>query len=70
MAIGALSRAMPGIPRLRRLLVASSSLAAVVAVAAGYLWSVLGQQTTKLITFFVLMLLGMAFVIRPCGSLR
>ena len=68
-AIGALSRALPGIPRLRRLLVACGSLAALVTVAAGYLWSVLGQQITMLITFFVLMLLGMDLVLRRRGAL-
>jgi len=68
-AIGALSRALPGIPRLRRWLVAGGSLAAVVAVAAGYLWSVLGQQTTMLISFALLMVLGMALVLRRRGSL-
>lgn len=68
-AIGALTLALPGIPRLRRWLVAGGSLAAVVAVALGYLWSVLGQQTPMLISFAVLMLLGLALVLRRRGSL-
>jgi len=63
-AVGALSMAVPGIPRLRRWLVAGGSLAAVVAVALGYLSSVLGQQTPMLISFAVLMLFGMALVVR------
>jgi amino acid transporter len=63
-AVSALSVAVPGIPRLRRWLVAGSSLAAVVAVALGYLWSVLGQQTPMLISFAGLMLIGMALVFR------
>ncbi len=41
----------------------------VVTVAAGYLWSLLGQQTTMLISFALLMLLGMALVLRRCGAL-
>jgi uncharacterized membrane protein YdcZ (DUF606 family) len=63
-AVGALSMAVPGIPRLRRWLVAGGSLAAVVAVALGYLSSVLGQQTPMLISFAGLMLIGMALVVR------
>ena len=68
-AIGALSLALPGISPLRRWLVAGGSLAAVVAVALGYLWSVVGQQTPMLRTFALLMLLGVALVRRRRASL-
>jgi amino acid transporter len=68
-ALGALALAMPGIPRLRRWLVAGGSLAAVVAVALGYLWSVLGQQTVMLLCFVGLMLIGLVLVFRRRVSL-
>ena len=68
-AIGALTLALPGIPRLRRWLVAGGSLVAVVAVALGYLWSVLGQQTVMLLCFIGLMLVGMVLVFRSRGAL-
>lgn len=68
-AIGALRLALPGIPRLRCLALAASGLAAVLAVALGYLWSVLDRQISMVITFAVLMLLGLALVLRRRGSL-
>jgi APA family basic amino acid/polyamine antiporter len=68
-ALGALALAMPGIPRLRRWLVAGGSLAAVVVVALGYLWSVLGQQTVMLLCFVGLMLIGLVLVFRRRASL-
>ena len=69
-AIGALALALPGIPRLRRRLVAGGSLAAVVAVAMGYLWSALGPQKPMLISFGLLMLAGMLLVLRRPQSVN
>lgn len=63
-AIGALALALPGIPQLRRRLVAGCSLASVVAVALGYLWSALGPQKPMLISFVLMMLAGMLLVLR------
>jgi amino acid transporter len=67
-AIGALTMTLPGIPRQRRWLVAGGCLVAVVAVALGYLSSVLGQQTPMLLSFVLLMLLGGGLVLRRHGS--
>ena len=67
-AIGALTMTQPGIPRQRRWLVAGGCLVAVVAVALGYLSSVLGQQTPMLLSFVLLMLLGGGLVLRRHGS--
>jgi len=63
-ALAALLRGLPGVSRLRRQLVAGASLTAVAAVALAYLWSVVGHQNTMLLTFGLLMLVGLALVAR------
>lgn len=69
-ACGALGLPLQGIPRLRRLAVAATSLAAVVGVAAAYLGSALGHQNLMLLSFAGLMLLGLVLVARSRGQLR
>lgn len=64
---GALRLPMAAVPTLRRRLVAGASLAAAVAVAFGYLASVVGHQNWVLISYGALMLLGLALVFRPGG---
>lgn len=68
-ALGALRLPLAAVPTLRRQLVAGSSLVAVVAVALGYLSSVLGKHNLMLSGFAALMLLGLALVFRPGGPL-
>ncbi len=63
-AVAALTRALPGVSRLRRQLVGGASLAAVAAVGLGFLWSVVGHQNIMLGSFVLLMLLGLALVVR------
>ena len=57
-ALASLRRSLPGCSRERRWLVGSSSLAAVTAVAIGYLSGLMGQQKAILISFVVLMAVG------------
>jgi amino acid transporter len=63
-AVAALVRSLPGITRLRRQLVGSASLVAVVAVGLGYLWSEVGHQNMMLLVFGLLMLLGLLLVFK------
>lgn len=63
-AVAALTSSLPGISRLRRQLVGGASLAAVAAVALGFLWSVVGHQNMMLLVFVLLMLVGLALVAR------
>ena len=69
-AVAALVSALPGVSGPRRRLVGGASLAAVVAVGLGFLWSVLGHQNLMLSIFGLLMLVGLALVAfsrRPAG---
>lgn len=58
-AVSSLQAALPGASRRRRLLVGVTCLVAVVGLALGYLASLLGPQTPLLLSFMVLMLLGL-----------
>ena len=68
-AVAALTSSLPGISQMRRQLVGGASLAAVVAVGLGFLWSVVGHQNTMLLIFGLLLLLGLALVARARPSL-
>ncbi|MFZ0407851.1 MAG: APC family permease [Cyanobium sp.] len=68
-AVAALAAGLPGVSRRRRQLVGGASLAAVAAVALGFLWTAVGRQTTMLLTFVLLMLVGLALVVRARPSL-
>jgi amino acid transporter len=61
-AISSLKRPLQGSSRQRRLLVGSGSLLAVSAVALGYLSAIVDHQNGILISFGVLMLLGVVLV--------
>ena len=61
-AISSLKRPLQGSSRQRRLLIGSGSLLALSAVALGYLSAIVGHQNGILISFGVLMLLGVVLV--------
>ncbi|MCX5947555.1 MAG: amino acid permease, partial [Cyanobacteria bacterium] len=70
-AVAALVSSLPGVSGPRRRLVGGASLAAVVAVGLGFLWSVVGHQNLMLSIFALLMLVGLALVAfsrRPAGT--
>ncbi|MEB3199209.1 MAG: APC family permease [Synechococcaceae cyanobacterium] len=64
-AASALLRNLPQVSRTRRMLVGAASLTAVVAVAAGFLWSVVGSQNQMLLCFLLLLGVGVVLVSLP-----